>query len=90
MTDQGAEVFIHVGLDTVKLEGKFFELFVKTGDRVKKGDLLIKADLNSIRQEGYDVTTMVLVTNSNDYADILTTEEKKAVAGNCMIRCIPR
>lgn len=90
MTDQGAEVFIHVGLDTVKLEGKFFELFVKTGDRIKKGDLLIKADLNSIRQEGYDVTTMVLVTNSNDYADILTTEEKKAVAGNCMIRCIPR
>lgn len=90
MTDQGAEVFIHVGLDTVKLEGKFFELFVKTGDRVKKGDLLIKADLNSIMQEGYDVTTMVLVTNSNDYADILTTEEKKAVAGNCMIRCIPR
>ena len=90
MTNQGAEVFIHVGLDTVKLEGKFFELFVKTGDRVKKGDLLIKADLNSIRQEGYDVTTMVLVTNSNDYADIITTEEKKAVAGNCMIRCIPR
>ncbi|WP_349672316.1 beta-glucoside-specific PTS transporter subunit IIABC [Lacrimispora sp.] len=90
MTDQGAEVFIHVGLDTVKLEGKFFELFVKTGDRVKKGDLLIKADLNRIRQEGYDVTTMVLVTNSSDYADILTTEEKKAVAGNCMIRCIPR
>ena len=90
MTDQGAEVFIHVGLDTVKLEGKFFELFVKTGDRVKKGDLLIKADLNSIRQEGYDVTTMVLVTNSNDYADILTTEEKKAVAGNSMIRCIHR
>ncbi|MTK06114.1 MAG: PTS beta-glucoside transporter subunit EIIBCA [Hungatella sp.] len=90
MTDQGAEVFIHVGLDTVKLEGKFFELLVKTGDRVKKGDLLIKADLNRIRQEGYDVTTMVLVTNSNDYADILTTEEKKAVAGNCMIRCIPR
>ncbi|MFW6680143.1 beta-glucoside-specific PTS transporter subunit IIABC [Lacrimispora sp. AGF001] len=90
MTDQGAEVFIHVGLDTVKLEGKFFELLVKTGDRIKKGDLLIKADLNSIRQEGYDVTTMVLVTNSNDYADILTTEEKKAVAGKCMIRCIPR
>jgi len=90
MTDQGAEVFIHVGLDTVKLDGKFFELFVKTGDRVKKGDLLIKADLDSIRQEGYDVTTMVLVTNSNDYADILTTEEKRAVAGNCMIRCIPR
>lgn len=90
MTNQGAEVFIHVGLDTVKLEGKYFKLFVKTGDRVKKGDLLIKADLNSIRQEGYDVTTMVLVTNSNDYADIITTEEKKAVAGNCMIRCIPR
>lgn len=90
MTDQGAEVFIHIGLDTVKLEGKFFELLVKTGERVKKGDLLIKADLNSIRQEGYDVTTMVMVTNSNDYADILTTEEKKAVAGNCMIRCIPR
>lgn len=90
MTDQGAEVFIHVGLDTVRLEGKFFELFVKTGDRIKKGDLLIKADLNSIRQEGYDVTTMVLVTNSNDYADILTTEEKKAVAGNSIIRCIPR
>lgn len=89
-TDQGAEVFIHVGLDTVKLEGKYFELLVKAGDRVKKGDLLLKADLNSMKREGYDVTTMVLVTNSNEYADVLTTEAKMAVAGDVMIRCIPR
>ncbi|RFZ76696.1 PTS beta-glucoside transporter subunit EIIBCA [Lacrimispora amygdalina] len=89
-TDLGAEVFIHVGLDTVKLEGKYFELIVKNGDRVKKGDLLLKADLDSMKREGYDVTTMVLVTNSNEYADVLTAEAKMAVAGDVMIRCIPR
>ncbi|MGC6177867.1 beta-glucoside-specific PTS transporter subunit IIABC [Lacrimispora sp. 38-1] len=89
-TDLGAEVFIHVGLDTVKLEGKYFELIAKAGNRVKKGDLLLKADLDSMKREGYDVTTMVLVTNSNEYADVLTAEAKMAVAGDVMIRCIPR
>ncbi|WP_124066094.1 beta-glucoside-specific PTS transporter subunit IIABC [Clostridium sp. E02] len=88
-TDQGAEVFIHVGLDTVKLEGKYFELKVKAGDRVKKGDLLLSADLESIKREGYDVTTMVLVTNSNEYEDVLTTEKKLVIAGDTIIQCIP-
>lgn len=89
-TDQGAEVFIHVGLDTVKLEGKYFDLKVKAGDRVKKGDLLLVADLDSMKREGYDITTMVLVTNSNEYADVLTAEAKSVIAGDTIIHCIPR
>lgn len=61
--DNGAEILMHVGLDTVKLEGKYFEPQVKDGDRVKAGQLLMKFDIASIRRAGYDVVTPVIVTN---------------------------
>lgn len=73
--DSGAELLLHVGLDTVKLEGRYFEPVVKAGDRVKAGDLLMKFDLGAIKKEGYDVVTPVIITNSDDY------ELKKAGTG---------
>lgn len=67
LTDNGAEILLHIGIDTVKLGGKYFQLFVKKNQRVKKGDLLISFDLESIKREGYKATTPVVVCNSDSY-----------------------
>jgi len=63
--DNGAELLLHVGLDTVKLEGQHFEPLVQSGDKVKAGDLLMKFDVKAIKKAGYDVVTPVIVTNSD-------------------------
>jgi len=84
ITESGAEVLVHFGLDTVKLEGKYFELKVKTGD------LMVKADIGSMKGEGYDITTMILITNSNDYADIIPASGRAAKAGDVILNCISK
>jgi PTS system beta-glucosides-specific IIC component len=89
-TNLGAEVFVHIGIDTVKLGGKHFELHVKDGDEVKDGDVLIKADMESLKAEGYNVNTMVLVTNSRDYEEIVPSTSKHATAGDIVLNCISR
>lgn len=68
VTDGGAEVLIHVGIDTVKLNGKHFKAMVKNGDRVKTGQPLIEFDIDKIKEEGYDTTTSIVITNYKDYA----------------------
>lgn len=65
--DNGAEILLHVGLDTVKLEGKHYSPQVKSGDKVKAGQLIMKFDLAAIKKEGYDVVTPVIVTNSDEF-----------------------
>lgn len=65
--DNGAEILLHVGLDTVKLEGKYYNPQVKAGDKVKAGQLLMKFDVKAIKKEGYDVVTPVIITNAEDY-----------------------
>lgn len=67
-TDEGVEVLVHVGIDTVKLAGEHFEAHVAQGDRVSAGDLLVTVDLDAVRAEGYDVTTPVIVLNSKAWA----------------------
>ena len=67
ITQDGVELLIHFGMDTVKLKGKYFEVKVAEGTLVKKGDLLIDVDLEAIKKEGYDVITPIVVTNSNDF-----------------------
>ncbi|RYL95081.1 PTS beta-glucoside transporter subunit EIIBCA [Sporolactobacillus sp. THM7-4] len=66
-SDNGTEVLIHIGINTVELNGKHFEQKVRNGDKVRKGDVLVHFDRDKIRKAGYDTTTMVLVTNTNDY-----------------------
>lgn len=63
----GAELLMHIGMDTVKLEGKGFTPQVKNGDAVKKGQLLMKFDLDGIKAAGYDVTTPIVVTNGDAF-----------------------
>lgn len=76
-TDSGIEILIHIGIDTVKLDGKPFIQYVEKGQKVKQGDMLIKADLKQIQDAGLDSTTMIIVTNSDSYLEIIPTKEKK-------------
>ncbi|MEK6460346.1 beta-glucoside-specific PTS transporter subunit IIABC [Heyndrickxia faecalis] len=66
-SDRGAEVLIHVGIDTVNLNGEHFHSNVKAGDRIRKGDVLGTFDPEKIKEAGYDTTTMVIVTNTMAY-----------------------
>ena len=69
-TDDGLELLIHIGLNTVELEGKYYTVHVSDGDEVKKGQTLITFDMDKIKEAGYDTTTPVIVTNSDDFAEI--------------------
>ena len=75
--DTGAEFLIHVGMDTIKLGGKGFTPMVKEGDRVKKGQLLLKFDINYIKSQGLPVTTPVVVSNTDDFSDVTTLTSGK-------------
>jgi len=83
-SDDGLELLIHVGLETVRLNGKYFTAHVKNGTKVKKGDLLLEFDMKAIEAEGYNLITSVVVTNSSDYIKVVCMEEteKEIQAGS--------
>lgn len=66
-TNTGIELLIHIGLDTVKLNGKYFKSHVTNGAVVNLGDLLLEFDIDSLEKEGYDLITPIIVTNIKDY-----------------------
>ena len=68
--DNGAEILIHVGINTVELGGKFYTSYVKEGDRVKTGQVMLTFDMEKIKEAGYDLTTPMIITNSDDYREI--------------------
>lgn len=69
-TEFGAEVLVHIGLDTVQLKGQYFKSHIKAGDHVKAGDLMISLDLEKVKEAGYDVITPVLICNSSNYTEV--------------------
>lgn len=75
-TDNGIEVLIHIGIDTVELEGKYFESFIKQGEYVQVGQKLISFDRQKIKEKGYDDTVVMIVTNSDNYLEIIPSQEK--------------
>lgn len=83
--DNGLEILIHVGMDTVNLEGKYFETFVKVGDKVKIGDKLIEFNMEEIKKLGYDVVTPVLICNSDNYKNIIGENRKEVEFGENII-----
>ena len=74
-TESGVELLIHIGINTVELGGKYYTTHVKDGDQVKKGQLLVSFDMDKIKEAGYDVTTPLIVTNSDDYRDVKILHE---------------
>ena len=84
-TPDGMELLIHVGLNTVELGGKFFEYAIKEGDAVKRGDLLIKFDLEQIKAAGYKMHTPVLVTNADDYSAVTAIASGNVKAGDDLL-----
>lgn len=87
-TTEGAEVLLHIGLDTVKLNGKHFTIYVEEGQQVKKGDLLLEADLEAVSAAGYDTATPIVVCNSDAYEKIETCGAGELAAGDKMLRLI--
>jgi len=85
-TAEGVELLVHIGIDTVKLDGKFFTKFVNDGDVVKKGDLIIEVDLDEVKSAGYDTTIPVVVCNTGDYKDVQAIAEGTVSSGQDMIR----
>lgn len=84
-TADGLEVLIHIGLDTVNLEGKYFEAKVTEGQEVKTGEELIIFDMQAIKSEGYDLVTPVVITNSDDYSNIKLFTGENIKAGSKII-----
>ena len=77
----GVEVLIHVGMDTVKLNGRCFTIHVEEGEQVKKGQLLLEFDIPGIKEAGYEVTTPVIITNSDEFHDVQMKAEGQVTAG---------
>ncbi len=75
VSDDGAEVLIHLGLNTVQLEGEYFTAHIKQGDRVKKGQLLVTVDLDGVRGAGYSMVSPIIITNTNDYLDVVSLKD---------------
>ena len=86
LCDNGLEVLSHVGMDTVELKGKGYELFVQAGDHVQKGQLLFRFDLQAIAAAGYTLTTPVIVTNSSRFAQIELLLSGRVTAGQQLLR----
>ena len=86
LSEKGIELFIHVGIDTVKLDGMYFSPKVKVGDKFKTGDLLLTFDRKKILEAGYDLTTPVIVSNTDDYSSITGLELNKSMSsGSALI-----
>jgi PTS system beta-glucosides-specific IIC component len=90
ISDNGAEVLIHVGLDTVKLDGQYFESHVEQGQHVKQGDLLLTFDIDAIKAAGFSVQTPVIITNTQDYVDVVSMvdEEEQLNSGHAALTLI--
>ncbi len=76
VTDEGLEILIHIGIDTVNLDGKFFESLVTQNQRVKKGDALAVFESDKIIEEGFDSTIITVVTNTSDYLDVISSNDE--------------
>lgn len=88
VTEDGAEILIHVGIDTVELGGKYFTAHVKQDDKVKRGQLLLEFELDAIREAGYDTVTPVIISNTDSYLDVLAAEPGEINAGDMLIAIV--
>lgn len=85
-SDSGIEMLIHVGIDTVNLQGKYYTAYVKAGDKIKVGDKLIDFDMDAIKKLDYDTVTPVLILNPNEYSNIDIKEKRNVNLGDLIIK----
>ncbi|MCG7197846.1 beta-glucoside-specific PTS transporter subunit IIABC [Pediococcus pentosaceus] len=86
--ESGIEILIHIGIDTVELNGQFFELDVQEGDRVSKGQKLVQVDFAGINEAGYDTTVMVIITNTNEFLDVIPSTNKKVTTNDLTMNIV--
>ncbi|MBQ5677076.1 MAG: PTS glucose transporter subunit IIA, partial [Lachnospiraceae bacterium] len=86
VSDDGCEILLHIGIDTVKLGGKYFEAHVSDGQEIHKGDLLISFKLDSIRSEGYKTTTPLIICNTDDCSLIESVGSGKITVGESLLK----
>ena len=87
-TGKGTEILIHIGMDTVEMEGKGFTVHVAQGDKVKKGQLLIEFDIDAIKKAGHPIITPVIVTNSANYKEVKPVEGTTIKNGDNLISTV--
>lgn len=88
ISEEGAEVLIHIGIDTVNLKGQYFTAHVATGDTVTVGQPIITFDLKAIKEKGYDSVTSILISNSNDYMEVVESNETVASKNTTLLTVI--
>ena len=86
VSETGCEIILHVGIDTVKLGGEFFEAHVSDGQEIHKGDLLISFDIEGIRNAGYKVTTPFVICNTDDYNSVEAVASGNISVGEKIIK----
>ena len=88
VSEEGVEVLIHVGLDTVELGGQHFTAHVAQDDKVTKGQLLLEFDMDAIKAAGYDTVTPVVISNTDSYLDVLAADAGEINAGDMLITIV--
>ncbi|MGM0924698.1 MAG: beta-glucoside-specific PTS transporter subunit IIABC [Bacillota bacterium] len=85
-SDEGVDILIHVGIDTVQLEGEHFIAYIKQGDKVSAGDLLVEFDIEKIKEAGYEVVTPVIITNHSNFGSLEVTQVKSVDVNDHLIK----
>ncbi|MDH2363394.1 beta-glucoside-specific PTS transporter subunit IIABC [Priestia megaterium] len=87
-SEEGIEILIHIGIDTVQLDGKYYDPQIKQGDKVKQGDLLVNFDIERIREAGYQVTTPIIITNTVNYLDVIPTDAERVALDDYILTIV--
>ncbi|WP_300836826.1 glucose PTS transporter subunit IIA, partial [uncultured Dubosiella sp.] len=85
VADDGTEVLLHIGINTVNLQGKYFTAHIEQGDRVKAGDPIVSFDKQAIEKEGYSTEVLVTITNDSDYRDIVHLHKGESTIGQAVL-----
>lgn len=88
-TENGTEILIHIGIDTVELNGEGFDVQVEVGSKVKQGQTLVNVDFEAIENKGYKSEVLVVILNTDDFLDIISEEKTTVKQGGKMLTLIP-
>lgn len=87
-SDEGIEILIHVGIDTVMLQGNGFKILTNSGDTIDVGAPLLEFDLNLIKSSDYETTTLVIITNSSEYSEVIYSKEDNIYVSDLLLKVV--